>query len=75
MTSKFQFENGQPNLQEIRKFMSELATTDKKYEIGREFRLTIHGYPCGTTPLQWVKNKFPEFPLKFQKLVVYHCSL
>lgn len=75
MTSKFQFANGQPNVQELRKFISELAITDKKYEIAREFRLTIHSYPYGTTPLQWVKKKFPEFPSKFQKLVVYHCSL
>lgn len=75
MTSQYQFDNGQPNLYEIRKFIQELATTNKKYELSREFNLTIHRYPTGFTSLDWVKSKFPEFPTKYQKLVVYHCSL
>jgi hypothetical protein len=75
MTSRFQFDNGQPNLKKIRKFIDKLAMTNKKYELAREFTLTIHGYPTGFTSLDWVKNKFPEFPTKYQKLVVYHCSL
>jgi hypothetical protein len=75
MSTVFQFDNGQPKLSEIRKFIQELATTNKKYELSREFNLTIHGYPTGFTSLDWVKNKFPEFPTKYQKLVVYHCSL
>lgn len=75
MSTVFQFDNGQPKLSEIRKFIQELATTNKKYELSREFNLTIHNYPTGFTSLDWVKNKFPEFPTKYQKLVVYHCSL
>lgn len=75
MTSRFQFENGQPKLKEIVHFIDELATTGKKYEIAQEYKLTIHSFPFGYTSLQWVKNKFPEFPLKYQKLVVYYCGL
>ncbi len=75
MTSRFQFENGQPKLKEINQFINELSTTGKKYEIAQEYRLTIHSFPFRYTPLQWVQNKFPEFPLKHQKLVVYYCSL